>query len=86
MTLVNNWKRLLKESWSVQLAYAATIVGGIGQALTYIPEKILISLSLNASQTGYVGGILAALGLLLTAIIPPARVADQGLAEVAKND
>ncbi|MEO9231633.1 MAG: hypothetical protein ABI216_22145 [Devosia sp.] len=86
MKLIDNWKQILKESWTAQLAYASTIIGGIGQALTYTPESILVSLSLNAAQMSYVGGILAAFGLLLTAIIPPARVVMQPALTVDKEN
>lgn len=79
MTLVENWKTLLKAAWTVQLAYAATALGALGQAMAYLPESVLTILYITSTQASYVGGIATALGLLLTAIIPPARVVDQGL-------
>lgn len=78
MTLLGNWKEVLKKAWSVKLAAISSLFIGLQQAMPYVPAGLI---GLTVEQSSAVGGVLGGLGGLFAALVVAARVFDQGLAE-----
>lgn len=76
MQLINNWKEVLTQAWSVKTGALASLFGGMQQALPLIPAGLM---GLTPEQSAMIAAVLGALSLLCAALVPVVRVFDQGL-------
>ena len=78
MKLLDNWKEIIKQAWSVRLAALATLFTSMQQMIPYLPAYLV---GLTVEQSTAIGTAFGALGALFTALVAVVRVFDQGIAE-----
>lgn len=78
MTIVENWKEILTQAWSVRTGALSALFGGLQHAMPFIPAGLM---GLTADQSAAVAGMLGGLSILFGAMVPVVRVFDQGLAK-----
>ena len=76
MTLIENWKEVLTQAWSVKTGALAALFGGMQQALPLIPAGLM---GLTVEQAAMLAALFGALSILCGALVPVVRVFDQGL-------
>ena len=67
MTLISNWKEVLKKAWSIRFSIAAALFGGLEAVCASLDDSIL----------GTPKGLLAGVGALFAAGGIIARILDQ---------
>jgi hypothetical protein len=78
MNLVWNWKDVLKQAWSIKLGAVSALLGAFQQALALLPAGLF---GLSPEAWAAVGTVIGALSVLFAALVAPARLIDQGLAQ-----
>jgi phage-related protein len=78
MQLIDNWKEVLTQAWSVKTGALAALFAGLQQALPMIQPGLM---GLTLEQSTAIGGVFGALGVLFGALVPVVRIFDQGLAK-----
>lgn len=79
MTLLDDWKSVLRYAWSIRFIAAGVVVAGAQTALLMGPEtwKVGIDGSLGTGAYAAINGVLAAASTLLTVLAGGARVTKQ---------
>jgi hypothetical protein len=78
MNLVWNWQDVLKKAWSVRMGAGSTLFAIFQQIATVTPAGLV---GLSPEAWAAVGTVLGALSVLFAALVAPARLIDQGLAQ-----
>lgn len=76
MKLLDDWKNVLKQAWSVKTSALAALFGGMQQAMPFIPPSLM---GLTLEQATMIGAVFGALGVLFATLVPVVRVVDQGI-------
>ena len=77
MKLISNWWEVLKRAWSVKLGALSALFAGLHGSLVVMQPGVI---GLTVEQSANMGGVFLALSGLFAALVPFARVTDQGLA------
>lgn len=78
MSLIKNWKEVLKKAWSVRLGALSAFTFALSTALLQFPPELL---GLTAEQLSSASATLNAFAGLFALLVVPARSVDQNLAK-----
>jgi hypothetical protein len=78
MTLIWNWQTVLGSAWSVRMGTISALLGGFQQAMGFVPAGFL---GATPEVWAAIGTVFGALSVVCAALVVPARLIDQGLAQ-----
>lgn len=76
MTLIPNWKEVLKKAWSVKLAALSALFTGMKDAMAYVPADLV---GASPELLTAIGDVLGGIAGVFAAGVVVARILDQGL-------